>query len=52
VPKAVELFETDMDGTMKEVVTRIERKSVAASEYEIPQGHKKVNPPMMDRMEK
>lgn len=40
-------IETDMGDTMKEVVTKVEKKSIAASEFEIPEGYKKVKWPMM-----
>jgi GLPGLI family protein len=40
-------IETDMGTTMKEVVTKVERKSIPASEFEVPEGYKKVESPMM-----
>jgi len=44
-------IETDMGNTMKEVVTKIERKSIPASEFEIPVGYKMVKSPMMEGKE-
>jgi hypothetical protein len=44
-------IETDMGDTMKEVVTKVEKKSIAASEFEIPGGYKKVKSPMMEGKE-
>jgi GLPGLI family protein len=40
-------METEMGDMLKEVVTKVERKSIAASEFEIPEGYKKVESPMM-----
>jgi hypothetical protein len=46
--KSVEGFpiETDMGESMKEVVTKIEKRSIAASEFEVPAGYKKVKSPL------
>jgi hypothetical protein len=40
-------IETDLGDTMKEVVFKIESRSIPAKEFEIPEGFKKVKPPMM-----
>jgi hypothetical protein len=39
--------ERDMGGDMKEVVTKIEKKSIASGEFEIPSGYKRVDSPLM-----
>ena len=45
--------ETDMPGGMKQVVTKIEKRSISAGEFEVPAGYSKVKPPMMgDEQEK
>jgi GLPGLI family protein len=44
-------IETDMGNTMKEVVTKVEQKSIPASEFKIPEGYKKVKAPMMEGKE-
>ncbi len=40
-------METDMPGGMKQVVTKIEKRSVAPGEFDVPSGYTKVKPPMM-----
>jgi hypothetical protein len=40
-------MQTEMGDMLKEVVTKVERRSIAASEFEIPEGYKKLESPMM-----
>jgi GLPGLI family protein len=40
-------MQTEMGDMLKEVVTKVERRSIAASEFEIPEGYEKVESPMM-----
>ena len=40
-------IQTDMPGGMKQVVTKVERRSTRDDAFEVPAGYKKVNPPMM-----
>ena len=40
-------MQTEMGDMLREVVTKVERRSIAASEFEIPKGYKKVESPMM-----
>ena len=40
-------IQTDLPGGMKQVVTKIERRSTRDDAFEIPAGYKKVNPAMM-----
>jgi hypothetical protein len=40
-------IETDFGDTMKEVVFKVEGRSIPAKEFEIPEGFKKVKPSMM-----
>jgi hypothetical protein len=41
-------MEIELDQGVKQVVTKIEKKTIAASEFEIPEGYKKVEPKFMD----
>jgi len=40
-------IETSMGTTMKQVVTKVERRSTPAGEFEVPAGYKKVDPKLM-----
>ena len=42
-------MQTDMQGGMKVEVTKVERKDVAANEFEVPGGYTKVPPKTMDK---
>jgi hypothetical protein len=44
-------IQTDMAQGMKTVVTKVEKRSIAASEFEIPSGYKKVKPKFQEGME-
>ena len=43
---------TEMAGAFTSTVTKVEEKSTPASAFEVPAGYKKVNPKMMDEMDK
>ena len=41
-------MQTDMQGGIKVEVTKVEKKNIAANEFEVPSGYTKVKPKMMD----
>lgn len=44
-------MEADMQGGIKMEVTKVERKSIASNEFDVPAGYAKVKPKTMDEKE-